>query len=129
VASFQAWKAFHSIAAKWRGSVYLMPRYLYEASYTAEGSRGLLNEGGSIRQQAVEEVARSIGAKVEAFYFVLGDPDVLVIVDAPDNIHATAVSLIVNASGAVRVKTSVLITAAELDEAAKKSPHFRPPGS
>jgi uncharacterized protein with GYD domain len=105
-----------------------MPRYLYQASYTANGTKGLLKEGGSKRRAAVEEVAKSIGAKVEAFYFVLGDSDLLVIVDAPDNVSASAVSLIVNASGAVRLKTSVLLTAEELDEAAKKSPAYRPPG-
>ena len=105
-----------------------MPRYLYEAVYTAEGTKGLLHDGGSKRREAVEEAARSIGAKVEAFYFVLGDPDVIVIVDAPDAVHAAAVSLVVNASGAVRLKTSVLITPEELDEAARKSPHYQPPG-
>jgi uncharacterized protein with GYD domain len=59
---------------------------------------------------------------------VLGDMDVIVIVDAPDYISAHAVSLVVNASGAVQVKTSVLLTPDELDEAARKSPSYRPPG-
>jgi uncharacterized protein with GYD domain len=77
----------------------------------------------------VEQAARSVGASVVAFYFVLGDPDVIVIVDAPDAVHAAAVSLVVNASGAVRLKTSVLITPEELDEASKKSPNYHPPGS
>ncbi len=105
-----------------------MPRYLYEAEYTAEGSRGLLREGGTNRRAAVEEAARSIGAKVEAFYFVLGGPDVIVIVNAPDAVHAAAVSLVVNASGAVRLKTSVLLTPEEVDDAAGKSPAYRAPG-
>jgi len=105
-----------------------MTRYLYQASYTAEGARGLLKEGGSLRRAAIDEVAKSMGATVEAFYFVLGDMDVIVIVDAPDYISAHAVSLVVNASGAVQVKTSVLLTPDELDEAARKSPSYRPPG-
>ena len=105
-----------------------MPRYLYQASYTADGTKGLLKDGGSRRRIAVEEAARALGAKVEAFYFVLGDPDVIVIVDAPDNVSATAVSLVVNASGAVRLKTSVLLTPEELDRASQKAPIYRAPG-
>ena len=105
-----------------------MPRYLYEAAYTAEGTKGLLHEGGTKRRAAVEEAAKSIGARVEAFYFVLGDSDVIVIVNAPDAVHAAAVSLVVNASGAVRLKTSVLLTAEEVDNAAGKSPAYRAPG-
>ncbi len=105
-----------------------MPRYLYEATYTTEGTKGLLREGGSKRRAAVEEAAKSIGAQVEAFYYVLGDPDVIVIVNAPDAVHATAVSLVVNASGAVRTKTSVLLTPEEVDTAAGKSPMYRAPG-
>jgi uncharacterized protein with GYD domain len=105
-----------------------MPRYFYQASYTAEGTKGLLKDGGSKRRAAVEEVAKAVGATVEAFYFVLGDFDLLAIVDAPDNVSASAASLIINASGAVRLKTSVLLTPEEMDEAAQKSPAYRPPG-
>ena len=105
-----------------------MSRYLLEASYTAEGTRGLLKEGGTKRRAAVEEAAKSIGAKVEAFYFVLGDYDAVVIVDVPDNTSATSLSLVVNASGAVRLRTNVLVTAEEMDKAAKKVPEYRAPG-
>jgi hypothetical protein len=38
------------------------------------------------------------------------------------------VALTVNASGGATVNTTVLLTAEELDEAAKRSVDYRPPG-
>jgi len=97
-----------------------MPKYLGQGSYTADGAKGLLKDGGSKRRAAVEEMAKSYGGKVEAFYYALGDSDVFVIIDGPDNVTAVAASLAVNAVGAVRLKTTPLLTAEEMDQAAKK---------
>ena len=47
---------------------------------------------------------------------------------APDNIKAAAGALIAAASGAVRVKTTVLMTPEEVDEVSKISVDYRPPG-
>jgi uncharacterized protein with GYD domain len=105
-----------------------MPKYLIQASLTAEGSKGLLKEGGSKRPEAVKRAMEDIGAKLEAFYFAFGEADVYAIVDAPDNISITAFALAVNASGAVHMKTVVLLTPEEVDRAAKKSISYRPPG-
>ena len=105
-----------------------MSKYLIQASYTTEGSKGLLKEGGSKRREAVKRTMEDIGAKLEAFYFAFGEADVYAIVDAPDNISITAHALAVNASGAVHIKTVVLLTPEEVDRAAKKSISYRPPG-
>jgi uncharacterized protein with GYD domain len=105
-----------------------MPKFLYQATYTGEGAKGLLKEGGSKRRAAVEQVAQGLGGKVEAFYYAFGDPDVFVIVDVPDQASAAAVSLAVNASGAVHLKTTVLMTPEEMDAVAKKTVKYRPPG-
>ncbi len=105
-----------------------MPKYLYQGFYTEEGLRGLLKEGGSKRREAAEQVVKSVGGTLEAYYFALGDNDFYVIVDGPDNVSATAASLIVNASGAVKVKTIVLLTPEEVDQATRKSVEYRPPG-
>ena len=79
-----------------------MPKYLFEASYTSEGIKGLLKEGGSSRRAKVEEMIRGLGGKLEAFYYALGEPDAYTIADLPDAATAAAVSLRVNASGAVQ---------------------------
>lgn len=105
-----------------------MPKYLIQASYSAEGARGLLKQGGSKRKQAAEDLIKSVGGKLEAFYFTFGDNDAFVIVDAPDNAAVAAASLTVSASGLVSAKTTVLMTPEEVDQAAKKSVKFSPPG-
>lgn len=106
-----------------------MPKYLLEASYTVDGVKGVQSVGGSSRRDAVAQVTESVGGKLESFYFAFGDRDAYVIVDLPDNETATALALTVNASGAVAVKTVVLLTPEEVDGAAKRSIDYRPPGS
>ena len=105
-----------------------MAKYLFQGSYTEEGLRGLLEEGGSKRREATEQLVKSLGGTLEAYYFAFGDNDFYVIVDTPDNMSTTAASLIVNASGAVKVKTIVLLTPEEVDQAVKKTVDYRPPG-
>ena len=105
-----------------------MPKYLAHASYTTEGLKGLLKDGGSKRREAVEQLAKGVGGTVEAFYYAFGDDDLFVILDLPDNVSATIMSLVVNASGAVNAKVTVLITPEEVDQATKKSLDYVPPG-
>src|SRR5216110_263121 len=105
-----------------------MPKYLIEASYTTEGAKGLLKDGGTKRRQAAEQAIKSAGGKLEAFYFAFGDRDALVIVDAPDHATIAAASVAINASGAVTAKTTVLMTPEEMDQATKKSVSYTPPG-
>lgn len=106
-----------------------MPKFMVKASYSAEGARGLLKEGGTARRAAVQKVIESLGGKVEAFYFAYGDHDAYVISDLPDAAAGLAVSLTVNASGAVRLSTIPLITPEEIDAACKKSVSYRAPGA
>lgn len=65
---------------------------------------------------------------MESFYFALGEADVYLIVDAPDVETVSAVSMVTNASGAVRLSTTVLMTPQQVDEAVKKSVAYTPPG-
>jgi len=105
-----------------------MPKYLVVASYTAEGAKGLLKDGGSKRRQAADTALRSVGGKVESFFFAFGENDVYAVVDAPDNVSIAAASLAIGASGAVQTKTVVLLTPEEVDQAAKKATNYTPPG-
>jgi uncharacterized protein with GYD domain len=105
-----------------------MPKYLVHGSYVGEGLKGLLKEGGSNRRAAVQTVIKGMGGTLESFYYAFGEDDVLGVADFPDNAAAAAFSLAVNASGAVKLQTTVLMTPEEVDEAAKKSVDYRPPG-
>ncbi len=106
-----------------------MGRYLFQGSYSLDGIKGVLKEGGSGRRKAVEDAVKALGGKVEAYYFGFGDTDVYVIVDGVDNETAAAFSLGIAATGAVHsVKTTVLLTPEEIDAAAKKTLSYRAPG-
>ena len=105
-----------------------MAKYLIEASYTAEGIKGVLKEGGTGRRNAVAAALKSVGGKIESMYYAFGDTDVYVIVDAPDNVTVAALAMGIAATGTVRLKTTVLLSVAEVDEAAKKTMKYRAPG-
>jgi len=70
-----------------------------------------------------------LDGKLEAFYYGYGEADVYAIADMPDETSAIAISLMVNASGAVALSTAPLLTAEQIDAACKRSIDYRPPGS
>ena len=105
-----------------------MPKYLIQGSYSDQGLKGLLQEGGSKRREAVEQLTKGMGGRLEAFYYAFGNDDFVIIVDLPSNVDASALSLAANASGAVESRITVLITPEEVDHATKKTVKFRPPG-
>lgn len=105
-----------------------MPKYLVQFNYTGDGVKGLLKEGRTSRRAATEELIQSLGGTLEAYYFAFGETDGCVIADLPDNASMAAIALTVGASGAVAVKTTVLMTPEQVDEAVKKTPSYRPPG-
>lgn len=106
-----------------------MPKFLIKASYNTEGVRGLQKEGGTARRAAVQKLAESLGGKLETFYFAYGTDDAIVIVDIPDAATGIAISLAVNASGAVRLSSTPLISPEEMDAACKKAVQYRAPGA
>ena len=42
-----------------------MPHYLFTASYTTEGIKGVLKEGGSARLKAVGELVKGAGGTIK----------------------------------------------------------------
>jgi hypothetical protein len=73
-----------------------------EATYTDSGLEGLMKDGGTARQKAAEEAVKSV--------------------------TATALALASNAGGGAHVRTTVLLTPAEVDQAVQKNVSYRPPG-
>ncbi len=105
-----------------------MPKYLITAQYSPEGVEGVKSKGGSSRRDAVAATVEGLGGKLESFYFGFGDDDAFVTVDMPDNEAVAAVALTVNAAGGASINTKVLLTPEEVDEAAKRSVDYTPPG-
>lgn len=105
-----------------------MGKYLISASYTVEGMKGLIKGGGgTARKQAIEALLKSVGS-LESIYYAFGQEDVYLIASVPDHVSAAAIALTVNASGAASVKTTILMTPEEVDQAAKKTVSYRAPG-
>jgi uncharacterized protein with GYD domain len=105
-----------------------MPKYLIQANYTTEGLQGLSKDSASGRRADVTAAVKAVGGKVEAFYYAFGDDDVVLIMDLPNNISAAAVALASTGSGAVRVRTTPLLTVEEVDQALEINIKYRAPG-
>jgi uncharacterized protein with GYD domain len=105
-----------------------MGKFLITGSYSVQGAKGVLAEGGTARVKAVEQLLASVGGHVESFYFAFGGNDFYITVDAPDNAAVAAASLTAAAAGGADTQTIVLLTAEEVDAAAKLSPTYRAPG-
>jgi uncharacterized protein with GYD domain len=105
-----------------------MTKYLFEANYVGDGINGLLREGGTKRRDAVVDALKSVDGSLECFYYAFGETDVVGVFEIPDAASAAALSLMINATGAVRLHLKPLMTVQDLDEAAKKTPAYRAPG-
>lgn len=104
-----------------------MSKYLCKINYVGELAKGLLQEGGTARHKEAQRVLASVGGTVESLYYAFGETDVYMIVDVPDHASITAVLFLGKANG-LECTVEVLMTPAEIDEAAKKSPVYRPAG-
>lgn len=105
-----------------------MPKYLFSGSYTTEGVKGVLKDTSVSRREVIGNIISDMGGTMEAFYFAMGDDDVICIADLPDQETAIGLSLVVNAAGGAAIKTTLLLTPEEVDEAGKKTINYRPPG-
>ncbi len=105
-----------------------MPKYLLEVSYTLDGVKGVVAKGGSAVKAAAQTAAKSVGGKIETFYFAFGGTDVFTIADLPDNTAAAALALAVTATGGAAVRTVVLLTPDEIDSATQTTVKYSPPG-
>lgn len=105
-----------------------MTKYLWQVSYTAEGAKGLLSEGGSARRDAITRMVESVGGKVEACYYAFGGSDLYVLGEVPDEVAAAALSIQTAASGAAKTQSIALISPEQVDEAVQRHPDYRPPG-
>jgi len=110
-----------------------MPKYAVFASFTPQALAGMIERPGD-RGAAARDAAASVGASVEALYYMFGGHDVLAIVETEDNVTQAALSVALASSGAFSsFATHPLIEPAELTAALGKAKTvaaaYRPPGS
>ena len=106
-----------------------MAKYLFEVSYTVDGAKGLLQQGGSARQAAIEKALGELGGSVESFHFALGHDDAYLIAELPDASAVATLSITVAAAGGARVASHELLTPEQVDAALDTTVDYRPPGS
>jgi uncharacterized protein with GYD domain len=106
-----------------------MPKFLVQVKYTAEGTKGVLKDGGSGRRKAVADFIASLKGRLEEFYFTFGEDDAILIIDLPDAESALAVAMSVRASGAIHSKMIPLLPVEEIDRAIQLHANYRPPGT
>ena len=105
-----------------------MPKFLVQASYSAEGLQGLQKDKASGRLAAATKAVQSLGGVLESMHFALGADDVVIILELPNAGAAAALSTAVAATGLVRARTTALLTVAEMDQALARTAAFRGPG-
>jgi len=105
-----------------------MPKYLIAAPYSGEGLQGLRRDKATARRQAITTAIESLGGRLECEYFALGEHDVYLIADLPDNVSATALGIATSSTGLVRTRTTALMTVEEVDRALEKTVNYRAPG-
>ena len=105
-----------------------MANFLVIASYSSDGIKGVVKNGGTARAAAVKKAVEGLGGTMHSFHFAFGDADAYVQVEVPDNIAAAALGLAVCSTGLVSTKTVVLLTPAEMDQAARLQVAYTPPG-
>jgi uncharacterized protein with GYD domain len=105
-----------------------MPKYLFQATYAADGIKGLEKDKASGRKAALSKAMEALGGKLEAFYLAFGEHDWVLLADLPDNASATAFSFAVSGSGLLRATTTPLVSVEEADRALQKKASFQAPG-
>jgi uncharacterized protein with GYD domain len=107
-----------------------MAKYLLKVSYSADGLKGVMKEGGTHRVKAVERALAGVGGSLESFYFAFGGDDVYVIVDVPDHSAAMAMAMTVGSSDAIAsYETVVLLSPSDVDAAMKVTVDYVPPSA
>lgn len=106
-----------------------MSRYLFIARYASDGVKGVAAAGGSARRSVIQKLAEGLGGRMETFDFAFGEDDVYTILELHNNTTAAAVALAVNSTGQASVRTVALLTPEEIDDAAKQTVRYTPPGA
>jgi len=98
-----------------------MPHYLQQVAYSTEGWEALVEKPEN-RIEAVRPAIEKLGGRIESAWFAFGDYDVVLIIQMPTNVDASAIAMAFAAGGACKaVKTTPLLTVEEAVEAMKKA--------
>jgi uncharacterized protein with GYD domain len=91
-----------------------MPTYIVLGNFTDQGVRNVKDT--LKRVEGVRGIARKLGITVKDAYWTLGQYDVALVAEAPDEAAMTAFGLSVGAQGNVRTQTIRALTADEMGQ-------------
>ena len=89
-----------------------MATYVVLAKFTDQGIRNA--KDSPKRAEAFKQMADTFGATVKDLFWTQGRYDIVTIVEAPDEISATALNLSISALGNVRIESLRAFSAAEM---------------
>ena len=108
-----------------------MSFYLMRFSYTPEAWARLIKKPED-RRAVARAVVGDLGGKLHGFWYGFGEHDGYVLIEAPNNVSASAFSVGISAGGSLRsAETTVLLTVEETLEMLEKAQGlpYRPPGA
>lgn len=95
-----------------------MATFITTIKFTQQGIKDI--DHSTKRAATFKSEAKKLGAKVKEIYWLLGDHDGLLILEAPDDETATAVVLHLGAMGNVHTSTCRAYSAAEMEKIVAK---------
>lgn len=99
-----------------------MPQYLYQISYTAESLAAQIQNPQDRIETAARPLLDAVGGKLLGGGFSFGEYDVTILIEAPDDETAAAVSVAVAAGGAITSsKTTKLLSGEQWVAALRKA--------
>ena len=110
-----------------------MAFYMFTGSYTTDALKAMVDNPQD-REAAGRAAVEAVGGKLHSFFFTFGQSDVIAIIEADDDVAASAMSLLVGASGAMaHGATTKLLTSADamaaMGRANEARGSYSPPGS
>ncbi|MFU8870376.1 GYD domain-containing protein [Micromonospora sp. SL4-19] len=105
-----------------------MPKFLLESSYTTDGVKGLVSDGGSKRAEIARHAIEASGGRIESLHFSFGKYDTYVVCELPDHKAAAALAIAIRAAGGVDTRITPVLTPEEVDEAVRMKVAYQAPG-
>jgi uncharacterized protein with GYD domain len=107
-----------------------MPLYLFQGAFTSDAWAAQIKNPKN-RAEQVRPMIEAAGGKLLGYYYAFGEYDVVVLIEAPDNVSVAALAVAAASGGALKAQqTTVLMTPEEGLEAMRRASGtgYRPPG-
>ena len=108
-----------------------MPKFLLQVTFNQEAAKRLIEDGGTKRAAAVQELLKQQEARLESLYFSPQNdgPDAFAIVEMPaGGADALGVIALAGRTGGITLTARRIFTPEELDKVAEKSRGVPVPG-